>query len=100
AMDHDELQRYQQRRESLLTILLTGTAGMAFFLFLVMVTSGFFLYVLLAVSGVAGLAFLNYLLLGRSMMRDPGGEREEEELRAQSERGPWELPEPRRPRHL
>jgi hypothetical protein len=99
-MDSEELRQYQRRRESLLTIVLTGIAGGGFFLFLTLITTGFFLYVLLVAGGIAGLAFINYLLWGRGLMQSTAGEREEEELRAQAEQEPWELPETQQPRHL
>ena len=57
-------------------------------------------FVLPAFLVIAALGFINYLLWGRSMMQATAGEREEAELKAREELEPWNLPEPRRPRHL
>ena len=100
-MDPDErIARYQQRRESILTIVFAGLGGIAILVVLTIITWGFFLYVVLIVGGIVGLAILNYFLWGRGMMRATAGEREEEELRASEEQPPWELPETEQPRHL
>jgi hypothetical protein len=99
-MDNNEYEQYRQRREGLLTIMLTGVAVGGFLLFMILVTGGFFFYVLLGVGVIAALGFINYLLWGRSMMQATAGEREEAELKAREELEPWNLPEPRRPRHL
>jgi hypothetical protein len=100
-MDNDQrIERLQRRRESILTILFAAAGGVGVLLFLMMITWGLFLYVLLVVGGVAGLVFLNYLLWGRGMMEATAGEREEEQLRASMEQPPWELPETEQPRHL
>jgi hypothetical protein len=96
----DQYEQYRQRREGLLTIMLTGVGVGGFLLFMILVTGGFFFYVLLGVAGIAALGFVNYLLWGRSMMQATAGEREEEEAKARDELEPWNLPEPRRPRHL
>ena len=100
-MDPDErIARYQQRRESILTIVFAGLGGIAILVILTIITWGFFLYVLLIAGGIVALAILNYFLWGRGMMRATAGEREEEELRASEEQPPWELPETEQPRHL
>jgi hypothetical protein len=100
-MDQDDAyERYRQRREGMLTIMLTGVAVGGFLLFMILVTGGFFFYVLLGVGVIAALGVVNYLLWGRSMMQATAGEREEEEAKARDEQEPWNLPEPRRPRHL
>ena len=100
-MDNDErIARYQQRRESMLTIIFTSLGGLGVALVLTIITWGLFLYVVLIVGGIAALAILNYLLWGRSMMQATAGEREEEQVRASMEQPPWELSEPEQPRHL
>src|SRR5437899_5967874 len=105
-MDNDEriaderIARYQQRRESMLTIIFTSLGGLGVALVLTIITWGLFLYVVLIVGGIAALAILNYLLWGRSMMQATAGEREEEQVRASMAQPPWELSEPEQPRHL
>jgi hypothetical protein len=100
-MDNDErIERYQRRRESILTIVFATLGGLGIVVALTIITWGLFLYVLLVVGGIAGLAVLNYFLWGRGMMQSTAGEREEEQLRANMERQPWELSEPEQPRHL
>ena len=62
-MDPDErIARYQQRRESILTIVFAGLGGIAILVVLTIITWGFFLYVVLIVGGIVGLAILNYFL--------------------------------------
>jgi hypothetical protein len=100
-MDDEELIDQQRGwRESILTITFAGVGGTGILLFLMLITWGMFLYVLLAVAGLAAVVLVNWLLWGRGMMRDTAGEREEEELRKSLERQPWELSEPEQPRHL
>ncbi len=100
-MEHDDdFQQSREQRGNFLAFMLTGLALMGFLLFLILITGGFFIWVVLGVVGIAALAFLNWILWGRSMMQDTAGEREEEELRGRTELEDWELPEPRRPRHL
>jgi hypothetical protein len=98
--DEDFIEQQRGWRESILTIVLVGVGCIGGFVFLMLVTWGMFLYVLLALAGLAAVVFLNWLLWGRGMMRATAGEREEEELRASLERQPWELSEPEQPRHL
>jgi hypothetical protein len=100
-MDDEELIEQQHAwREWILTIVLLGVGGIGAFGFLMLITWGMFLYVLLALAGLAAVVLVNWLLWGRGMTRATAGEREEEELRASLERQPWELSEPEQPRHL
>jgi len=100
-MDDDErIERYQRRRESILTVLLAVGGALGILVILIIITWGLVLYVILIAAGVAGLILLNYFLWGRGMMEATAGEREEEQVRASMERQPWELPETEQPRHL
>jgi len=100
-VDNDErIERYQRRRESILTVLFAVVGGLGILVFLTIITWGLVLYVLLSAAGLVGLIFLNYLLWGRGMMQETAGEREEEQVRASMEQQTWELPETEHPRHL
>jgi hypothetical protein len=79
--------------------MLSGLALAGFLLFLALISGGFFLWVYLIVGGIAALAYLNYLLWGRSMTAATAGEREEEERRARRESDGVPEPDPRNPRH-
>jgi len=84
-MHDDDLNAYRQRRESFLTIFLAVLGSGAFLLFLVLLTGGFFLWVILGVALIILFALFHYLMWGRSLMRNTAGEREEEQLRARAE---------------
>jgi hypothetical protein len=97
-MDYD-LESDRRRRETFLTVLLSlvGAAGVLFCL--VLITGGFFLWVIVGVAALAALGLVNYLLWGWLFSRATAGEREEAEFQARMELNDWDLPEPRRPRH-
>jgi hypothetical protein len=97
-MDHED-EAYQRYREQFLAVMLPvlfigGAIG-----FLMVITGGLFIYLLLTVAGIAGLVTLNYFFWGRLMSEETAGEREEAQLQADAELNEWDLPEPRRPRH-
>jgi hypothetical protein len=83
----DNVQR--QRRETFLAFLLTSLVGGGLFLFLMVITGGFFLYCLLAVVAIGVVGYLHYLLWGQSLTQEVSGEREQEE-----ERERWEAENP------
>jgi hypothetical protein len=97
-MDQEQLE-YQRRRESSLSVMLAMLGLGAFLFFLALITGGFFLWVYLITAGIAGFAYLHYLLWGRHMMETTAGEREEEEFRARFEGNGWTEDDPRLPRH-
>ncbi len=93
-MDDDEIQQYRQRRESFLTIMLTLVAGVGIVLFLTIITSGFFLYCLIGLAGIAVFGAMHYLVWGRLFVQEVAAERAEEERRVQAEEEPeWFIPE-------
>jgi hypothetical protein len=97
-MDHDD-NPHRQRRETFLGLFLALFFGAGAVVFLIVVTGGFFLYVLAAgvVIGVVG--YLHYLLWGQALTQQVAGEREEEEARERWESEqhlPPENPPPRR----
>jgi hypothetical protein len=75
-------------RESFLALLLATLTGGGFLLFLIMVSGGFFFYVLCAAAAVSGMAFLHYVLWGRSLNQEVAGEREEQAVHERA--GPGE----------
>jgi len=93
----DDLDSPQQRRENFLTLFLTALGTCAVLVLLVLLTGGFFLYVVVGVALIGLIAGLHYLLWGQSFSRNTAGEREEEQLRARAEEEDWPLPETRRP---
>ena len=71
----------QQQRHAILSVFLTLLA-LGFFLFvLVFISGGFFLYVMLFGGIIFFVAMLHYLLWGRAFSASVAGEREEEQLR-------------------
>jgi hypothetical protein len=89
----------RQRRETFLTVLLTLLGGAGLLFCLVLITGGFFLWVVVGAAALGVLGLVNYLLWGRLLSRSTAGEREEAEFQARMELNDWDLPEPRRPRH-
>jgi high-affinity Fe2+/Pb2+ permease len=71
----------QKRRENFLGLMLALFFGAGFFLFLVLVTGGFFLYVLGAVVVMGVVGYFHYMFWGHSLTHQVAGEREEEEAR-------------------
>jgi hypothetical protein len=96
---NEEPNPYQRRRESFLTIFLTLLGSAGILLYLIAVTGGFFLYVILAVLVIASVGFFHYLLWGRMMSESVAGEREELEQRERAEAADWPLPDAGHPRH-
>jgi hypothetical protein len=95
----DDFDLDRKRRETFLTVLLAVVGGTAAVLFLVLITLGVFLWVVIGVVALAALGLVNYLLWGFLFSQATAGEREEAELRAQMELNDWDLPDPQRPRH-
>ncbi len=91
-MEEQEIKQYQQRRENFLTIFLTVLAGAGILFFLIFVTGGFFIYVMLGLVVITIFGFLHYLLWGRLFSQQVAGEREEEEARARAEAEEESLP--------
>lgn len=67
------------RRETLLTVILTGLGAGAFLLFLIFISGGFFFYVTLAVAAMVALGFFHYVLWGYSMTQEVADEQAEAE---------------------
>lgn len=64
-----------------LTILLTLISAGGILLFLVLVSGGFFAYVLLAVFGIGAVGFLHYAVWGQALTEEVAGERAAAEAR-------------------
>src|SRR4051812_6776121 len=69
------------RRQGFLTILLVSGATVFFLFVLILITGGFFLYVVSAVLGMVLLGLFHYLVWGMALEREVAGESEEEQLR-------------------
>jgi hypothetical protein len=97
-MDPEEV-AYQQRRERFLAVMLAFFVVAGGIGFLMLITGGLFIYILITAAGIAGLVTLNYFFWGRLMSEETAEERAEAQLQADAELKEWDLPEPRRPRH-
>jgi len=75
----------RRRRETILTLGLTAGFAGSILLFLVLVSGGFFVYVIAAVFTIAMIGLLHYALWGHALTQEVAGEREEEESRARWE---------------
>ena len=82
------------RRQTFLTVFLAILLGIFALLVLILVSGGFFLWVIYLALAVAGLALVHYVLWGRAMSRSVAGEREEEQLRQRAAADDWPLPDP------
>jgi hypothetical protein len=58
------------RRETLLTVVLTGLGAMGFLFFLILISGGFFFWVLVAVAAMVGLGFFHYVLWGYALTQE------------------------------
>jgi len=68
-------------RGNFLALFLVTFAAVGFLVFLILISGGLFLDMIVVGGGVVALGFVNYLLWGRSFNRTMAGEREEEKLR-------------------
>ena len=82
------------RRQTFLTVFLALLLGAFALLVLILVSGGFFLYVIYLALAIAGIAMIHYVLWGRALSREVAGEREEEQLRQRAEAEDWPLPGP------
>jgi hypothetical protein len=76
-------------RQSRMPIILSLFALAGALLFLILISGGFFLYVLLGVGLIALVGLLHYALWGAVLHERTEGEREEERLRQEAEADPW-----------
>jgi hypothetical protein len=79
----------EPRRESVLPLMLSIVSLGGILLFLIVVSGGFFLYVLAGVCALLFVGLLHYLLWGASMHQQTEGDREEERLREETEENIW-----------
>jgi hypothetical protein len=84
-MDEEEIREYQERRETFLTIFLTLLAASAILFCLILVTGGFFLWVLVGLAFIAVAGAFHYFLWGKLFSDRVAGEREEISPRAEEE---------------
>jgi polyferredoxin len=95
-MDHDP-DAPRRRRETLLTFLLATVFAGGILFFLVLVSGGFFVFVMAVVFAITLVGLLHYALWGYALTQEVAGEREEAEERARwetdEEQGPfWDRP--------
>jgi hypothetical protein len=77
-MEGNDNHQPSKRRETMLTVYLTGLVAGLVLLFLILVTGGFFFFVALAVVGITALGMLHYWLWGQAMTEDVAGEQAQE----------------------
>jgi hypothetical protein len=65
----------QQRRQTFLTIFLTGLLGVFCLLVLILISGGFFFYVLLVGLGMTAAGLLHYLAWGRAFSEEVDADR-------------------------
>jgi hypothetical protein len=63
------------------TILLTGMVATFFLLLLVLISGGYFIYLVGIIAALGAFGGIHYLLWGRLLAQETAGEREEEDLR-------------------
>jgi hypothetical protein len=74
APDHP----HAQRRETMLTVILSGLAAGFFLFFLILVSDGLILYMVLAVAAVVALGFFHYVVWGYAMTQEVADEQAHE----------------------
>jgi fatty acid desaturase len=86
-----------QSRQTFLSILLAGMALMFFVFMLILITGGFFIWVVAVVAGLVALTSFHYFLWGRAFSQQVAGEVEEEQLRQRAAEGldgqDWNYPD-------
>src|SRR5262245_5614613 len=68
-------------RETALSLVLSGLFGGGFLLFLILVSGGFFVSVLLAVVAMAAVGLFHYFLWGQALTHETVGECDKEAIR-------------------
>ena len=69
-----------QERSRFLPMLMATLAAGVFCLFMILITGGFFFYVVAAVLGLVLLGMFHYVVWGRSMDQEAAAERERDEV--------------------
>jgi hypothetical protein len=89
----------QQHRHGMLSVFLTLFSLVFFLIVLILVSGGFFLYVVLFAGAILAVALMHYVLWGKAFSESVAGEREEEQLRqraaAPAEEDDWHAPDTR-----
>jgi ABC-type uncharacterized transport system permease subunit len=94
-MDEEEYPQTRTGRETFLAVLLALIVGGGFALFLIVVTEGFFGWVIVTAVAISLFAVLHYYLWGRSLTNEVAEERRKYELEQEMEqlraaKPPWE----------
>jgi hypothetical protein len=97
-MDQDSSSQ-TSARATVLVVMLSCLLGGSCLWFLVAVTSGVILLVALGFAALGGVAFVHYLVWGKSLTQATEGDREEAKLRDLVDAEEWDLPPPRNHRH-
>jgi hypothetical protein len=76
-------------RQTMLSVMLSIVALGGFLLFLILVSGGFFLWVLAGVFAIFFVGLLHYLAWGASLHQRTEGDREEDRVRQEMEDNRW-----------
>jgi hypothetical protein len=82
--------------ETFLTIFLTGLAALGFLTFLILISGGYFIFLVAVGLSIGVFAFLHYLLWGHALSEEVAGEREEDEAHSEAGADDWFLDGPGR----
>jgi hypothetical protein len=83
-MEHDP-NTARRNRETILTLAMTALLAGGILFFLVLVSGGFFVFVVAAVLAIALVGLLHYLLWGYNLSQEVASEQEQAETRAQAD---------------
>jgi cell division protein FtsW (lipid II flippase) len=79
-MDHNNVTQ-GKGRDTLLSFSLVALLGGAVIFFLNLVSLGIFIYVIVAIVGIAAVGFLHYVVWGYALSQQTAGEREEQRIK-------------------
>jgi hypothetical protein len=82
-------------RGSALTLMLTTMLGFFCLFVLILMSGGFFFWVLVVALAIGAFGTLHYLMWGKALDESVAGEREEEQLRERAQADEWPMPEER-----
>jgi len=87
-MSYDD-ESYQQRRLTCLPVMLSVMFGSFFILLMILITGGWFIYLLATVAGISLFGMFHWVVWGRALSQSLAGEIEEERRRQQDEADNW-----------
>jgi hypothetical protein len=95
----DPIESIQERRGNCLAAVLGGMMLIFLLVFAVIITGGWFLWLLLFLALLSAFILFHYLLWGHGLSTQTAGEREEAEVQDSFQGNGLASNDPRRPRH-